>query len=277
MREPTAMLRTLTRVACALDDAGVEYALTGGCAVYARGGPPSDHDVDVLVRPESAADAVEAMRRMFGMRPVEPEESWLTKVYDGDWLVDVIYRPNENTVSNATLARAERLRVGPASMPVMPATYLLTDKILVLGPHRCDFAEPLQWARSLREQIDWEGVRRATSGSPYAEAFLWLCRRLDLVPAETTTQRSAVMSLDARSQYVAERLSRVLAQDPEIGELGVSVEADGDELRLVGVVSSHEQHAHLVRAASDHSEGHRIRDEIRVVATVDTSAEEDVS
>ena len=36
-------------------------------------------------------------------------------------------------------------------------------------------------ARSLREQIDWERVRRETAQSPYAEAFLVLLDRLDVV------------------------------------------------------------------------------------------------
>jgi hypothetical protein len=39
-------------------------------------------------------------------------------------------------------------------------------------------------ARSLREQIDWQRVRRETAGSPYAEAFLILLDRLDVVPSD---------------------------------------------------------------------------------------------
>lgn len=39
--------RTLVRVGTVLRDAGVPFALTGGSAVYARGGPSSEHDVDV--------------------------------------------------------------------------------------------------------------------------------------------------------------------------------------------------------------------------------------
>jgi len=37
-------------------------------------------------------------------------------------------------------------------------------------------------ARSLRELIDWPRVRRETEKSPYAEAFLILLDRLDVVP-----------------------------------------------------------------------------------------------
>ena len=45
-----------------------------------------------------------------------------------------------------------------------------------------DFATGLPVARSLREQIDWPRVRRETKKSPYAEAFLILLDRLDVVP-----------------------------------------------------------------------------------------------
>jgi hypothetical protein len=37
-------------------------------------------------------------------------------------------------------------------------------------------------ARSLREQIDWARVRHETAQSPYAEAFLVLLDRLQVVP-----------------------------------------------------------------------------------------------
>ncbi len=40
----------------------------------------------------------------------------------------------------------------------------------------------LPLARSLREQIDWERVRKETAHSPYAEAFLVLLDRLEVVP-----------------------------------------------------------------------------------------------
>lgn len=35
------LLRTLTRVSTALEEREVPFALTGGCAIYARGGPLS--------------------------------------------------------------------------------------------------------------------------------------------------------------------------------------------------------------------------------------------
>ncbi|MCP2243703.1 nucleotidyltransferase domain-containing protein [Lentzea aerocolonigenes] len=174
------LLRTLTKVANALRSAEIPFALTGGCAGYARGGPASEHDVDLLVREQDAAEAVRVLVQR-GLRAAEPPEDWLLKVYDGDSLVDLLFRPNERPVTDETLAMAEEMPVGSVMLPVMPATFVLSSKLLVLDGHRCDFSELLPFARALREQIDWEQVREETKHSPYAEAFLVLIERLDII------------------------------------------------------------------------------------------------
>ena len=179
LADEEGLQRTITEVVSALGGAEVPFALTGGSAVYGRGGPPTTHDVDVLVCPEHVDDAVRALVEA-GMRAEDPPEDWLTKVYCGEWMVDIIFRPNERPVTEAVLASAEVLRVGSMTAPVMPATCLLVDKLLVLGPHRCDLAELLPVARALREQVDWCEVAGQTSDSPYAAAFLLLLERLHI-------------------------------------------------------------------------------------------------
>jgi hypothetical protein len=177
--EQTALLRSLAKVANTLTAAEVPFALSGGCAVYARGGPPTTHDVDVLVREQDVPRAVSALVS-YGMRAADTPLDWLAKVYDGDRLVDLLHHPNRLPVTDEVLDRAELMEVGPAVMPVATATDLLVDKCLVFGPHRCDFTEVLPIARALREQVDWVEVRDRTADSPYAEAFLFLLRRLDI-------------------------------------------------------------------------------------------------
>jgi len=58
----------------------------------------------------------------------------------------------------------------------------MVHKLLSYSQHNCDFARGLPLARSLREQIDWKRVQRDTAHSPYAEVFLILLDRLDVVP-----------------------------------------------------------------------------------------------
>jgi hypothetical protein len=181
--DEAALLHTLTKVVNTLAAADIEFAVAGGFAVYARGGPPSDHDVDVFVR-EQDAEAAQRALIAEGMRGHEPPEDWLTKVYDGDVLVDIIFRPNQRTNMDELLARAEPMRIGAARAPVIDGTDLMVDKLLVLDAHRCDFTPLLPIARDLREQIDWDRVAKETAESPYARAFLVLVDALSVAEVE---------------------------------------------------------------------------------------------
>jgi len=184
MEEPDpALLQTLTKVVNTLAAAGIDFAVAGGFAVYARGGPPSDHDVDVFVREQDAPAAQQALLAE-GMRAHEPPEDWLTKVFDGDVLVDIIFRPNQRTNMDELLARAEPMRIAAAYAPVVTGTDLMVDKLLVLGPHRCDFTPLLAIARDLREQVDWGQVAVETAESAYAQAFLVLVEALSVAEVE---------------------------------------------------------------------------------------------
>src|SRR5690606_5699652 len=176
------LLHALTRAANALKQEGIPFAVAGGCAVYARGGPPSDHDVDLFVKPEDSARARSELARA-GLRMADAAEDWLTKAYDGDTPIDIIHRPNNREVADALLGRAEVMRVGPAVAPVVDATDLLVDKLLVFDAHRLDLSPLLRISRDLREQVDWPAVRAQTEHSPYAKAFLGLID--DLGIAET--------------------------------------------------------------------------------------------
>src|SRR5687767_3251942 len=86
------ILDTMKKAAGALRDAGVPFLLGGGLASWARGGPPTEHDVDFLVRPDDAERALDALVEA-GMRPERPPEGWLLKAFDGEAMVDLIFEP----------------------------------------------------------------------------------------------------------------------------------------------------------------------------------------
>jgi Uncharacterised nucleotidyltransferase len=180
-RVDEGLATTLKRVAAALKQAEIPFALGGSFAVYAHGGHSSDHDVDFLIR-EQDKDRVLADLAKAGFEVEQPPEDWLVKVYDNGRMVDLIYRPVESPVTDATLRDTEMLSVESIYMPVLSATQLMIHKLLSYTQHYCDFATGLPVARSLREKIDWDRVRNETAGSPYAEAFLVLLDRLDVVP-----------------------------------------------------------------------------------------------
>src|SRR6201994_2834500 len=137
---------TLKRVAAALKQAEVPFALGGSFAVYAHGGHSSDHDVDFLIR-EQDRDKVLADLGAAGFEVEEPPEDWLVKVYDDGRMVDLIYRPVESPVTDETLAEAETLPVEAIAMPVASATQLMIHKLLSYTQHHCDFATGLPVAR----------------------------------------------------------------------------------------------------------------------------------
>ncbi|MFF0813621.1 hypothetical protein ACFYVR_00435 [Rhodococcus sp. NPDC003318] len=173
------ILRTLTRVVSAIDAAGMRFAVAGGCAVYARGGPPTGHDVDVFLAQEDVSPALRALEKA-GLRACNPPEDWLVKAYDGTVLVDLVFRPNGRPVGDELLDRATWMRIGPTAALVISATDLMVDKLLVLDAHRCDFVPLLQIARDLREQVDWSTVATEVAGSAYARAFLVLVSELGI-------------------------------------------------------------------------------------------------
>jgi hypothetical protein len=199
-RVDEGLVNTLKRVASTLKQADIPFALGGSFAVYAHGGHSSDHDVDFLIREQDKERALEELGAV-GFEAEQPPEDWLVKVYENGRMVDLIYRPVETPVTDATFEDTVVRPVEAIHMPVLSATQLMEHKLLSFTQHYCDFARGLPVARSLREQIDWPRVRRETAHSPYAEAFLILLDRLDVVPLEQ--QGETADGTDAERNEVA--------------------------------------------------------------------------
>lgn len=179
--EPQESLReALKRVAVVLKQSGIPFALMGGYAVWARGGPEPEHDVDFLVAAEDAETAAKAIAQE-GLRVEQPPEDWLFKVYTDDSMVDVIYRYSGKPAERPVVMDAEEIEVLSVQMPVLSATELLVQKLSAMSEHLCDFGVVLPVARTLREQVDWDRVRRDTEGNDFAAAFLFLAERLGIV------------------------------------------------------------------------------------------------
>jgi hypothetical protein len=174
------ILGAMKVAAAALRDGGIPFALAGGLAVYARGGPPTEHDVDFLIREEDAERAVELLRDA-GFRAERPPEGWLYKVFDEDGsMIDLIFAPNSRPERVAAiLDRATELEVYAITLPVMTATDVLESKLRTLKEHEASYDDVLEIARTCREQIDWESLRQNVD-SPYAKAFFTLAEELGL-------------------------------------------------------------------------------------------------
>ena len=176
------LLESMKKAAGALKDAGVPFVLGGGLACWARGGPKTEHDVDFLVRPEHAEPAREALARA-GMPTEDPPEGWLLKAYDDGVLIDLIFDPQGGEIDEGVFERAEDLEVYATRLQVAALEDVLVHKLLALSEQQPDFSSVLELARSLREQVDWDDVRRRTEESPFAKGYFTMLDELEIIPS----------------------------------------------------------------------------------------------
>jgi hypothetical protein len=170
----------LKRVAVALKQGDVPFALCGGYAAWVRGAPEPDHDADFLV-PAAEAERAAKVLAEAGLEVVDPAEDWLTKVVQGSSFIDVLWRTCGVPVEQDLIDRAENMPVLSVHMPVLEATDILVTKLMALDEHYCDYGRLLPVARALREQVDWDRVRREVAGNDFAAVFLVLLDRLGIV------------------------------------------------------------------------------------------------
>jgi hypothetical protein len=170
---------TLKRSSAAMKAAEVEFVLAGGVACWARGGPSTTHDIDYMVRPRDAEAALAALDAA-GIRGEHPPEEWLVKARDGNVLIDLIYEPIGLVVDDELFERSGMLDVLGVSIHVMQIDDVLTAKLLAMHEHYLDLEPLIDIARSVREQVDWPGLRARTEASPYARAFFTIVDGLGL-------------------------------------------------------------------------------------------------
>jgi predicted nucleotidyltransferase len=179
-RDFERLLDAMKKAGGALREAEIPFVLGGGLACWARGGPKTEHDVDLLIRPEDADRAQEVLAQT-GMRTEKPPEGWLLKAYDDGVLIDLIFDPQGGAVGDDTFARAEELEVHAMRLQVAALEDVLVQKLLALTEQDPDYSSVLELARSLREQVDWDDVRERTKGSPFASAYFTLLGELEIV------------------------------------------------------------------------------------------------
>jgi hypothetical protein len=186
----SAIEHALKRSAAALRRAEIPFLLGGSLASWARGGPESRHDLDLMIKPEDADRALEVLREE-GMEPERPPEAWLVKAWDDGTLVDLIFCPTGMPIDDEVIARGEMLTVLGLDIRVMALEDVLVTKLMALSEHALRYESLLTIARALREQVDWDDVRRRTASSPFARAFFVLLEGLDILPVAVATEQGS--------------------------------------------------------------------------------------
>ena len=175
-----ALRDALKRADSALKAHGPDFALAGSYALWVYGGPEPVHDVDfVVAEPDTEAAALTLEKVGFCIE--RTPEDWLFKACVGqDFVVDVLHQLNGNPVAAAVIATSEEVDVMAIRMKVLSRTHVVTEKLISLHEHHCDFTELLPAVRAVREQVDWRRVHADTADNPFAQSFLTLTRRLGI-------------------------------------------------------------------------------------------------
>jgi hypothetical protein len=164
-----------------LQQSEIPFVLGGGLSAWARGGPKTEHDVDFLLKPEDAEAALAAFDAA-GWRTERPPEGWLYKTWhENDALVDLIFNPASGPITDEIIDRAPVSEVMALRINVSTLEDVMTAKLMAMTEQEPDYSALLEWARALREQIDWEVVRSRTEASPFAKAFFTLVESLGVV------------------------------------------------------------------------------------------------
>ncbi len=184
MSENQEALRTaLKRTGSALKQAGVPFALAGSYALWARGGPETEHDVDFMIA-EADVEAATAALAEAGLAIRRPPEDWLAKVDTDGVVVDLLHRAASVPVTEELLSHSDVLEVLSVQMPVLWATDVISGKLRAMSEHYCDFGPLLAAVRAVREQVDWSRLRAEVAESDFAAAFLFLIERLGITPPD---------------------------------------------------------------------------------------------
>jgi predicted nucleotidyltransferase len=193
------IVESLRKTVAILREVDVRYALAGSVASWARGGPETSNDLDLIVAPDDAERAFEALQRA-GMAGEVPPEGWLYKLKDGDVEIDLIFKVTGVDDVHEILERAEVMRVASLDVPVSRVEDHLTPKLLAFDEHYLDYTGALRVARALREQVDWPELRERTDHSPYARGFFALLEALDVIPGEDGARPGKTRPADEQAE-----------------------------------------------------------------------------
>ena len=186
MPEPTfeELIDAMQDAVGVLQRADIPFVLGGGLSAWARGGPRSEHDVDFLVRPGDVDTALAAFEDE-GWETARPPEGWLVKTWHPNGaLVDLIHNPASGPITDEQIERAPLAEVMAVRVHVSTLEDVMVAKLMAITEQEPDFGAVLEWARALREQIDWSEVEARTEASPFARAFFTLVTALGVISEE---------------------------------------------------------------------------------------------
>ncbi|MGZ5969567.1 MAG: nucleotidyltransferase family protein [Polyangiales bacterium] len=149
-------------VLVALQEASIPFLLGGGYALRHWTGIARDSkDLDIFVTPENRPRALEHLESR-GFLTKTPFPHWLSKVYEGDRFIDVIFNSGNGLtkVDDDWFVHAAPGRFLGIPVKVCPAEETLWSKAFVLERERCDAADVAHIILSRGANLDWSRLLR---------------------------------------------------------------------------------------------------------------------
>lgn len=176
-------METLREATAALERSNVRYLLIGGLGSSVYGRPRSTEDVDVLVRPEDALPALEALGAA-GFDTEETNPHWIYKASLDGITVDVIFKVSGDIyLDDEMQERAQRHELQGVDVWVAPPEDLLVIKAIAHDePSSRHWHDALGILAEARGELDWDYVvRRAAHGARRVLSLLVYAQSNDLV------------------------------------------------------------------------------------------------
>ena len=169
--------RVLAAAGHALAEAGIPYVLVGGLASAALGRPRSTDDVDLLVAPGEATDALKALGDA-GFETEETNPYWIFKAQKDGVIVDVIFAMKGGIHLDAEMVERSR----DIELYGVPVRVAAPEDVIVSKAVAHDEPSAHHWGDALgmiaEGDLDWDyllvraqhGARRVLSLLVYAQA-----------------------------------------------------------------------------------------------------------
>src|SRR5262245_4415059 len=186
---PETVAAVLGEAVRTIEANGLPCVLIGGLASSVHGRPRCSGDVDLLLMPESAGLALEALAEA-GFRTERTNPAWIFKAFREDVLVDLIFKASGDIYLDDEMLRRASVRFYRGTrVRVIPPEDLVVIKAIA---H--DEESARHWYDALaviaRMRLDWDYLLERSTISPRRVLSLLLyAHSLDLwVPARTLQQ-----------------------------------------------------------------------------------------
>ncbi|MCL4466846.1 MAG: nucleotidyltransferase [Chloroflexi bacterium] len=161
-----AMFDTFKEGTDALERAGVPYVVGGGVAVWAYGRRRLTKDIDLFVKPEDAASALDALSEA-GFRTEMTDPIWLYKAFKRDVMVDIIFRSKADIyLDDEALRRGEMRPIDGHAFLFMSPEDLMIRKVFAMSEERRDWYDAISIMDGLDGKIDWQYLVKRAERDP---------------------------------------------------------------------------------------------------------------